>query len=144
MPRRAASVTQADVAGSSERQSRLARLKSKSSWVSKPCWLGLRCPQGPKPRLHQRRRSSCDNRHAMAPAAVPASRAYPARQALLVCAPRTWAPDSIKAQFGTPEIDAAYKAAIDGQGQLPQPKMPVEAADSLAWLIARYRETMHG
>ena len=48
----------------------------------------------------------------------------------------------IKAQFGTPEFDAAYKAAIDGQGQLPQPKMPVEAANSLAWLIARYRETI--
>jgi len=44
-------------------------------------------------------------------------------------------------RFGTPEFDAEYQAAITGQGRLPPPKKDAPAAESLAWLIARYRET---
>ncbi|MGC2456177.1 MAG: site-specific integrase [Pseudolabrys sp.] len=44
----------------------------------------------------------------------------------------------IRAEFGTPEFDAEYKAAISGA---PRPKKGAPAAGSLAWLIERYRET---
>ena len=44
----------------------------------------------------------------------------------------------IRAEFGTPEFDAEYKAAISGT---PRPKKGAPAAGSLAWLIERYRET---
>ncbi|MGC2055799.1 MAG: hypothetical protein WA665_20115 [Pseudolabrys sp.] len=43
----------------------------------------------------------------------------------------------IRAEFGTPEFDAEYKAAISGA---PRPKKGAPAAGSLAWLIERYRE----
>lgn len=45
----------------------------------------------------------------------------------------------IRAEYGTPEFEAAYHAAISGQA-LPH-KGNSTAAGSLAWLWARYRET---
>ncbi len=44
----------------------------------------------------------------------------------------------IRAQYGTPEFDAEYQAAIAGK---PQLKPGAAAAGTLAWLIERYRET---
>jgi integrase len=44
----------------------------------------------------------------------------------------------LRAQFGTPDFDAEYQAAITGQ---PRPKKGATAAGTLAWLIERYRET---
>ena len=44
----------------------------------------------------------------------------------------------IRAEFGTPEFDVEYTAAISGT---PRPKKGAPAAGSLAWLIERYRET---
>jgi hypothetical protein len=44
----------------------------------------------------------------------------------------------IKAEFGTPEFDAEYQAAVSG---VPRPKRGAPATGTLAWLIARYRET---
>jgi integrase len=44
----------------------------------------------------------------------------------------------IKAEYGTPEFDAAYRAAIDGE----RPAGKVNArVGSLEWLVTRYRET---
>lgn len=45
----------------------------------------------------------------------------------------------IRAEFGTPEFDAAYQAAISGEA-LPH-KSASTAAGSLTWLWGRYRET---
>jgi integrase len=42
------------------------------------------------------------------------------------------------AAFGTPEFDADYEAAISGE---PRRAKGAPAADTLSWLIARYRET---
>jgi integrase len=44
----------------------------------------------------------------------------------------------IRAQFGTPEFDAAYHRAIDGLN--PQPQKQKAVAGTLAWLWDRYRE----
>lgn len=44
----------------------------------------------------------------------------------------------IRADFGTPEFDAEYHAAITGT---PRPAKGTPSPHSLAWLIARYRET---
>lgn len=44
----------------------------------------------------------------------------------------------IRADFGTPEFDAEYQVAISGN---PRPVRGAPAAGTLAWLIARYRET---
>jgi len=44
----------------------------------------------------------------------------------------------IRAEFGTTEFDAEYQAAISGA---PRPKKGAPAIGTLAWLIARYRET---
>jgi integrase len=44
----------------------------------------------------------------------------------------------IKAQFGTPEFETEYQAAISGT---PRPQKGKAAAGSFAWLIERYRET---
>jgi integrase len=44
----------------------------------------------------------------------------------------------IRAEFGTPEFDAEYQAAITGN---PRPAKGAPAAGTLAWLIGRYRET---
>lgn len=44
----------------------------------------------------------------------------------------------IKADYGTPEFEAAYQAAISGDTAPTRGKVP---AGSLAWLIERYRET---
>jgi integrase len=43
----------------------------------------------------------------------------------------------IKAEFGTPEFDAEYEAALAGN---PPPKKGSPNAGTLAWLIERYRE----
>jgi hypothetical protein len=43
----------------------------------------------------------------------------------------------IRADFGTPEFDAEYQAAISGT---PRPKKGAPATGTLAWLVARYRE----
>jgi integrase len=45
----------------------------------------------------------------------------------------------IRAPFGTPEFDAEYLAAVEGRASVRQPAKP--ARESLAWLIARYRES---
>ena len=45
----------------------------------------------------------------------------------------------IRADFGSPEFDAEYRAAITGTARPQQVKS--EAVGSLGWLIARYRET---
>jgi len=45
----------------------------------------------------------------------------------------------IKAPFGSPEFSAEYDAAISG---LPREKAPRAGTNTLAWLVARYRETM--
>lgn len=44
----------------------------------------------------------------------------------------------IRAAFGTPEFDAEYQAAIAGT---PRPKKGAPVTGTLAWLLARYRET---
>jgi len=44
----------------------------------------------------------------------------------------------IRAPFGTPEFDAEYQAALTGAAH---PQAKGEAAGSISWLIARYRET---
>ena len=44
----------------------------------------------------------------------------------------------LRADFGTPEFAAEYQAAIRG---VPVPKTGTAAPGTLAWLIARYRET---
>jgi integrase len=44
----------------------------------------------------------------------------------------------IRAAFGSPEFDAQYQAAIP---RASRPRAAKEAVGSLAWLIARYRET---
>ena len=44
----------------------------------------------------------------------------------------------IRAEFGTPEFDAEYQAALSAT---PQPQKGNVKAGSLAWLIERYRET---
>jgi integrase len=44
----------------------------------------------------------------------------------------------LHAEFGTPDFDAEYQAAITGR---PRPKKGAPAAGTLAWLIERYRET---
>src|SRR5262245_31565161 len=45
----------------------------------------------------------------------------------------------IRAEFGTDEFDAEYQAAIRGA---PRSKKGAPAAGTLAWLLARYRETV--
>jgi integrase len=44
----------------------------------------------------------------------------------------------IHAKYGTPEFDAEYQAAVNGS---PRPKKGAPATGTLAWLVARYRET---
>src|SRR3974390_2936795 len=44
----------------------------------------------------------------------------------------------IRAEFGTPQFDAEYQAAVSGS---PKPKRGNAKVGSLAWLIARYPET---
>ena len=44
----------------------------------------------------------------------------------------------VRAAFGTPEFHAEYEAAISGT---PRPGKAAPAAGTLAWLIARHRET---
>jgi hypothetical protein len=44
----------------------------------------------------------------------------------------------IRAEFGTPEFDGEYQAAVSGN---PRPAKGAPAAGTLAWLIGRYRET---
>lgn len=44
----------------------------------------------------------------------------------------------IRAEYGTPEFEAEYHALVD---DLPKREKARQSADSLAWLIARYRET---
>ena len=43
----------------------------------------------------------------------------------------------IKAEFGTPEFDAEYRAALAGTPI----RKSAPSCNSLAWLLARYRET---
>jgi integrase len=44
----------------------------------------------------------------------------------------------LRAEYGSPEFDGEYQAAVSGQ---PTPKKGAPSAGTLAWLIARYRET---
>jgi hypothetical protein len=44
----------------------------------------------------------------------------------------------IRAAFGTPEFDGEYRAAVAARPRLSSGSAP---ADTLAWLIERYRET---
>ena len=44
----------------------------------------------------------------------------------------------IRAEFGTPEFDAEYQAALS---ETPRPKKGHPASGTLSWLIERYRET---
>lgn len=44
----------------------------------------------------------------------------------------------IRAQYGSPEFDREYQAAVSGERPAPKGRA---SAGSLAWLIARYRET---
>src|SRR4051812_5737655 len=44
----------------------------------------------------------------------------------------------VRGEFGTPEFDAEYKAALENN---PRPTKGAPSVDSLAWLVARYRET---
>jgi hypothetical protein len=43
----------------------------------------------------------------------------------------------IRAEYGTPEFDAEYRAAIAGAPS----RKPAPSCITLAWLVARYRET---
>jgi integrase len=45
----------------------------------------------------------------------------------------------LRAEFGSPEFDAEYQAALNGIPKRPQRSQP--ATGTLAWLWARYRET---
>ena len=47
----------------------------------------------------------------------------------------------IRADFGTPEFDAGSQAALAGTPRHAAPVRGLPAAGTLAWLIARYRET---
>jgi integrase len=47
----------------------------------------------------------------------------------------------IRSEFGTPEFDVEYRAAIDGLPTRQSLNVSTEAVGSLAWLIERYRET---
>jgi hypothetical protein len=44
----------------------------------------------------------------------------------------------LRAEFGSAEFDAEYQTAISG---VPRPQKGAPAAGTLAWLLARYRET---
>jgi integrase len=44
----------------------------------------------------------------------------------------------IRAEYGTPEFDAEYQAAVTGNAR---PRKNAPATGTLAWLVARYRET---
>jgi integrase len=44
----------------------------------------------------------------------------------------------LRVEFGTPEFDTAYQAAVSGT---PRPKRGAPANGTLAWLVERYRET---
>jgi integrase len=44
----------------------------------------------------------------------------------------------LRAEFGTPEFDIEYQAAVSGT---PRPKRGTPATGTLAWLVERYRET---
>jgi len=44
----------------------------------------------------------------------------------------------LRADYGSPEFDIEYQAAVTGQ---PRPRSGAPTAGTLAWLIARYRET---
>jgi integrase len=44
----------------------------------------------------------------------------------------------VRAEYGTPEFEAEYRALVDG---IPKREKAKQSTDSLAWLIARYRET---
>lgn len=44
----------------------------------------------------------------------------------------------LRAEYGSPEFDAEYKAALNGEAAQPRGRMQV---GSLAWLIERYRES---
>jgi integrase len=48
----------------------------------------------------------------------------------------------ISGQFGTPEFDAQYQAALTGQKPLARPKIGAPATGTLAWLIERYRDSV--
>ena len=47
----------------------------------------------------------------------------------------------IRREFGTPEFDAEYRAAIDGLPARQAAKDSNITTGTLAWLIERYRET---
>jgi site-specific recombinase XerC len=47
----------------------------------------------------------------------------------------------IRAEFGTPEFDVQYQAAVTGNAGPRQNEKNKPARDSLAWLVTRYRET---
>src|SRR5579863_10756459 len=44
----------------------------------------------------------------------------------------------IKGVYGTPEFDAAHRAALEDEAPAPKGQA---AKDTLAWLVAQYRET---
>src|SRR2546429_5012625 len=43
----------------------------------------------------------------------------------------------LRAEFGSPDFDAEYQAAVSGTARLPRSS----ATTALEWLVARYRET---
>ena len=61
------------------------------------------------------------------------------RMVWYVCTGRGGKRIRINHEYGTPEFEAAYQQAIDGNA--PEHRQGQGAAGSLAWLIERYRET---
>jgi hypothetical protein len=69
--------------------------------------------------------------------ATPAAGGHPPRQSRVVCARQQGAAHSDQGEFGTPEFDAEYQAAVSGRLKTTRGL----ASGSLSWLFERYRET---
>ena len=88
-------------------------------------------------RLNKARRSFCDRSDAPSPPAAPASGDDRHGKAVWYVRVGSGKRIRIKAEFGTPDFDAEYQAAITGQPKAPKGT----SSGTLAWLFERYRET---
>ena len=135
MPRRAAQITQAEVA----RIIRAAKQAGASEVVVKIGEtiesLGWGNPQPRRSRLNRTRRSSCDGDHAPPPPAVP-YREVTRHGSAVWYVRRNGKRIRLRAEFGTPEFDAEYQMALAAH----QPATEVRTtAGTLGWLIECFR-----
>ena len=138
MPRRPAQITQADIARVIRPRSRWARPRSWSISVTNRLSFGLHHPQVLKFLLRRLRRSSCDRHHTPPP---PHLVRQVTRHGAMVWYVRVGKGQRIRLRkdYGTPEFEAEYQAAISGTAQ-PARTSSVRAG-SLSWLVERYRES---